>query len=176
MLRAQHSTPGQGRTGQARADPSSRLATRREQALPSSVSGRGPDDLKLNVQHMNYVSCLIKWFHLHARAPHACAAGSLSWWGEQPVASCLAGWNGPTWATTQYSREPAIWGPQAQAGRQASRSARWLSLNKNGYCVFWTSTRSESERERGKVGTGCLADCSGYLCVAFVRIINVNLS
>lgn len=52
----------QSRTEQSRADPSLRLASTRDQGLPSSVSvrERGPDDLKLNVQHMNYVSCLIK--------------------------------------------------------------------------------------------------------------------
>lgn len=95
-----------------------------------------PVDLKLNVQHMNYVSCLIKWFHLHARAPHACAAGS------QPVSQLasravpLVPMDPPLEpGQTTYSQ------PRCQPGAEASRSARWLSLNKNGYCVALAAAR-----------------------------------
>lgn len=106
MLRAEQSSDPSPVRSRSRSRSRSRDYLR-----PSPYAG--PDDLKLNVQHMNYVSCLIKWFHLHARAPHACAAGSLL---PRRGASCLlpSAWSGPTWPTT-YSRERTNWGPEARA-------------------------------------------------------------
>lgn len=70
-----------------------------------------------------------------------------------------AAWNGPTWPTT-YSRERTNWGPEARA------DCRLIKM------VIVFSGGAQGVREK----RGALADCSGYLCVAFVRIINVNLS
>lgn len=146
----------------SRAEQSQTGDWRPESRCPDSQRAP-PDDLKLNVQHMNYVSCLIKWFHLHARAPHACAAGSQAGQSGSPLSAD---------------------GPAAGAGpnnlltaAMPARSARWLSLNKNGYCVglSWPElarlllVHPKRRRRRARAG-------SGYLCVAFVRIINVNLS
>lgn len=98
--------------------------------------------------------------------PRTHAQRAVSSPGEEPVASYLlpAAWNGPTWPTT-YSGERTNWGPEARA------DCRLIKM----VIVFSGGAQGVREK-RGERGGGALADCSGYLCVAFVRIINVNLS